>query len=66
MSLNRERTIEDHVDEQDAEYRRAMNSAVGWAVRNMGEDVPEDIHDRRFQSVMEGERRDISHREGRR
>lgn len=56
------RTIEDRIAEQDRDYRRAMNSAAAWGIRNMGDDVPEDIHDRRFESVMEGEQRDLEQR----
>lgn len=48
------RTLEDRIAEQDDDYKRAKNSAVAWAHEQM-DDGPEDIHERRFQSVMEGE-----------
>lgn len=54
-----DRTIEDEIAEKDADYRRAMNSAVAWGERDRGEDVPEDIHERRFQSVIRGEQRSM-------
>lgn len=66
MSPDHGRTIEDRIAEQDDDYRRAMNSAAAWGIRNQGEDVPEDIHERRYQSVIEGEKRALEARGGER
>lgn len=56
------RTIEDEIADVDPDYVRARNSAAAWGIRNQGEDVPEDVHDRRYQNVIEGEKRDLEQR----
>lgn len=55
------RTIEDEIADADEDYVRARNSAVAWSHDRM-DDGPENVHDRRYESVIEGEKRDLKQR----